>query len=187
MKTPTPRFFTVIPSPIGPLTLEASARGLTGLFMDSDSQGRSARNRNSRVHDERPFREVRRQLDAYFAGELRHFDLPLDLHGTAFQLQAWAALQEIPYGETLAYSEQARRIGNPRAVRAIGLANGKNPIAIIVPCHRVVGKNGNLTGYGGGLERKRFLLDLEKKFIPVPAGAHPPHPSPGHVRFHAAG
>lgn len=158
MKTPTPLFFTVIPSPIGPLTLEASALGLSGLYMDSHDRGPETKHR---VADAGPFREVRRQLEAYFSRQLRHFDLPLDLRGTPFQLQAWAALQNIPYGETIAYSEQACRIGNPKAVRAIGLANGKNPISIIVPCHRVIGKSGKLTGYGGGLDRKCFLLDLE--------------------------
>jgi methylated-DNA-[protein]-cysteine S-methyltransferase len=160
MKTSSPRFFTVIPSPIGPLTLEASPQGLSGIFWDS--QDRRTIETDQRVADERPFTEVRRQLDAYFAGQLRRFDLPLDLRGTPFQLQAWQALQKISYGSTIAYSEQAHWIGNPKAVRAIGLANGRNPISIIVPCHRVIGKSGKLTGYGGGLDRKRFLLELEK-------------------------
>lgn len=167
MKTSAPLFFTVLPSPIGPLTLEASPQGLTGLYMDSHNH--TGMNSVQRVDDETLFAEARRQLEAYFAGELRQFDLALDLHGTPFQLQAWAALQKIPFGTTITYGEQARWIENPKAVRAIGLANGKNPISIIVPCHRVIGKNGKLTGYGGGLDRKRFLLDLE---FPTLTSAH---------------
>lgn len=164
----TPLFFTVIPSPVGPLTLEASAHGLRSIIWHSPKT--PARDAPGRIADNRPFTEVRRQLEAYFAGQLRHFDVPLDLEGTPFQLRAWAALQKIPYGETITYSEQARWTGNPSAVRAIGLANGRNPVSIIVPCHRVIGKSGKLTGYGGGLDRKRFLLDLEQ--FATPPGEH---------------
>ncbi len=106
-------------------------------------------------------RESLSQLSSYFAGELRAFDLPLDPHGTEFQLAVWKALLRIPYGETCSYSELARAIGRPAAVRAVGMANGSNPIAIIVPCHRVIGSSGKLVGYGGGLPMKRMLLDLE--------------------------
>lgn len=102
-----------------------------------------------------------KQLGAYFAGELTEFDLELELVGTDFQRRVWAALQTIPYGQTASYGEIAERIGAPGAARAVGLANGHNPISIIVPCHRVVGATGSLTGYGGGIDRKRFLLDLE--------------------------
>ena len=102
------------------------------------------------------------QLKAYFAGKLRDFDLPLGPRGTAFQLGVWRALQEIPYGETISYGELARRIGNPKGSRAVGLANGSNPIAIVVPCHRVIGSNGKLTGYGGGLHNKEILLSIER-------------------------
>jgi methylated-DNA-[protein]-cysteine S-methyltransferase len=102
------------------------------------------------------------QLDAYFAGELTEFDLRLRLEGTEFQRTVWAGLCEIPYGETTSYGELAARIGRPRASRAVGLANGRNPVAIVVPCHRVIGAGGSLTGYGGGLERKQALLDLER-------------------------
>ena len=102
-----------------------------------------------------------RQLEEYFAGRRRQFDLPLDLHGTEFQKRCWQELLKIPYGETRSYADVARAIGNPSAVRAVGLANGQNPIAIIVPCHRVIGSDGSLTGYGGGLETKRKLLELE--------------------------
>lgn len=107
------------------------------------------------------FADVRDQLDQYFAGERREFDIQLDLVGNSFELSVWDALLRIPYGETPSYGEIARRIGAPSGARAVGLANGRNPVAIIVPCHRVIGADGSLTGYGGGLERKRFLLDFE--------------------------
>ena len=114
--------------------------------------------------DEHPvLRETARQLTAYFAGDLREFDLPLVMKGTPFQIRAWTALQQIPYGETRSYAEQARVIGAPDAVRAVGAANGRNPIPIVVPCHRVIGSNGKLTGFGGGLPLKRWLLDHESR------------------------
>ena len=106
--------------------------------------------------------KARRQLDEYFRGRRRGFDLPLAPSGTPFQLRAWTALQDIPYGATRSYGEQARAMGQPTAVRAVGAANGCNPIAIVVPCHRVIGGNGKLTGYGGGLDVKQYLLDLER-------------------------
>jgi methylated-DNA-[protein]-cysteine S-methyltransferase len=112
--------------------------------------------------DDEAFPEAVGQLEAYFAGERTDFELPLDLVGTAFQRRVWEALLTIPYGETRSYGEIARQIGAPSASRAVGLANGHNPIGIIVPCHRVIGSNGSLTGYGGGLDRKRALLALEK-------------------------
>jgi methylated-DNA-[protein]-cysteine S-methyltransferase len=107
-------------------------------------------------------REPVRQLDAFFGGELRDFDLPLKPKGTAFQQRVWKLLREIPFGETISYGELARRTGNPAASRAVGLANGSNPIAIVIPCHRVIGSNGKLTGYGGGLANKRWLIDFER-------------------------
>jgi methylated-DNA-[protein]-cysteine S-methyltransferase len=119
--------------------------------------------------DPTPFTEVIRQLDEYFAGQRTAFDVPITLVGTPFQRTVWAALQEIPYGETWSYGRLAERIGRRGAARAVGLANGRNPIGIIVPCHRVVGVTGNLTGYGGGLERKQHLLDLERR---RPGSAH---------------
>ncbi|MCZ0954964.1 MAG: methylated-DNA--[protein]-cysteine S-methyltransferase [Rhodospirillaceae bacterium] len=106
--------------------------------------------------------EVGRQLDEYFEGRRRQFDLPLAPSGTPFQLRAWKALQDIPYGATRSYGEQARAMGQPKAVRAVGAANGRNPIAIVVPCHRVIGGDGRLTGYGGGLDVKQYLLELER-------------------------
>ncbi|HKW98452.1 MAG TPA: methylated-DNA--[protein]-cysteine S-methyltransferase [Bryobacteraceae bacterium] len=107
--------------------------------------------------------EAIRQLRLYFAGELQNFDLPLEMNGTEFQRRVWAALRTIPYGETRSYSDIARQIGAPQAVRAVGAANGRNPIPIVVPCHRVIGRDGSLTGFGGGLAWKRLLLDLEAK------------------------
>jgi methylated-DNA-[protein]-cysteine S-methyltransferase len=112
--------------------------------------------------DDDAFAETRRQLEEYFAGERTSFDLPLDMHGHEFERRVWAALRQIPYGETVSYGEIAERIGAPGAARAVGLANGRNPVAIIVPCHRVIGANGKLTGFGGGLPMKRALLDLEQ-------------------------
>ncbi len=154
----TPLYYSTMASPIGPLALLATERGLSGVFMEA--HGTSIR--DEWISDDDRLAEVRMQLDSYFSGSLRVFDLALDLQGTPFQRQVWQALLEIPFGETISYGEQARRIANPKGVRAVGLANGRNPISIIVPCHRVIGKSGSLTGYGGGLERKRFLLDLEK-------------------------
>jgi methylated-DNA-[protein]-cysteine S-methyltransferase len=126
--------------------------------------------------DAEPFRQVIAQLCAYFAGDLREFDLPLSLLGTDFQLRVWQELLKIPYGETISYGQLACRIGSPKAPRAVGLANGSNPIPIIVPCHRVIGSNGSLTGYGGGLPNKKALLALESgqgRLHPVAVAAHP--------------
>ncbi|RAY15618.1 cysteine methyltransferase [Actinomadura craniellae] len=156
------RAHTVLDSPIGPLTLVAEGDALCGLYMNV--QRHRPPGETFGVHDPgaAPLGAAAEQLTAYFAGELTGFDLPLAMHGTEFQRRVWAALREIPYGETITYGELAREIGNPTASRAVGLANGRNPVSIVVPCHRVVGTTG-LTGYGGGLERKRFLLDLESR------------------------
>jgi methylated-DNA-[protein]-cysteine S-methyltransferase len=116
--------------------------------------------------DDTAFDEVRRQLDEYFAGTRREFDLPLTAEGTAFQQSVWAGLLRIPCGVTRSYGQLAEEIGNPKAVRAVGLANGRNPISIIVPCHRVIGANGTLTGYGGGLKAKSWLLEHEMRMTP---------------------
>jgi methylated-DNA-[protein]-cysteine S-methyltransferase len=152
---------TIVESPLGPLTLRAHDGVLSGLYMTEHRHGPAAEALGDRDDDGLP--AVREQLAAYFDGELAAFDLPLDLRGTAFQQRVWAALQEIPYGATVSYGELATTIGQPTAVRAVGLANGRNPISIVVPCHRVVGSTGSLTGYGGGVERKRALLDLETR------------------------
>ncbi|MEU8568554.1 methylated-DNA--[protein]-cysteine S-methyltransferase [Streptomyces pathocidini] len=154
------RTHTVIDSPVGPLTLVATDGVLSGLYM-TDQRHRPA-DETFGDPDDTAFEEPIRQLRAYFAGDLKTFDLPLSMAaGTPFQQRVWSALRDIPYGETISYGQLADRIGNPAASRAVGLANGKNPIGIIVPCHRVVGANGSLTGYGGGLTRKRHLLDFE--------------------------
>jgi methylated-DNA-[protein]-cysteine S-methyltransferase len=153
--------YTQIPSPIGDLTLAAAADGaLTGLYMDVP--GRPPPISGAARRDDGPFRIVAEQLGEYFAGARREFDLELGMGGSEFQRSVWDALRGIAYGATLSYGEIARRIGRPDEARAVGAANGANPISIIVPCHRVIGADGSLTGYGGGLERKRFLLELEQ-------------------------
>ncbi|MET7918408.1 methylated-DNA--[protein]-cysteine S-methyltransferase [Streptomyces avermitilis] len=150
----------LIDSPYGPLTLVATDGVLCGLYMVAQRHRPSEETFGAR--DEAPFGATVDQLTAYFAGELTEFDLPLRLDGTPFQRTVWEQLRRIPYGETRSYGELADALGNPKASRAVGLANGKNPLGIIVPCHRVVGADGSLTGYGGGLERKQRLLDFER-------------------------
>jgi methylated-DNA-[protein]-cysteine S-methyltransferase len=154
----------VIDSPVGPLTLVAIDGALSGLYMVKQRH-RPAEETFGAPGDPaaEPFAATAEQLTAYFAGELTEFDLPLNLRGTPFQGRVWAALRQIPYGETTTYGELATELGQPTASRAVGLANGKNPVGVIVPCHRVVGSTGSLTGYGGGLDRKRYLLDFERK------------------------
>jgi methylated-DNA-[protein]-cysteine S-methyltransferase len=155
----TIRVHTVVDSPTGPLTLVAEDGVLTGLYMDR--QRHRPHEETFGAPDATPFDAVIEQLTEYFDGARRDFDLPLVMHGTDFQRTVWRALCTVPYGETVSYGQLADRIGRPTASRAVGLANGKNPISIIVPCHRVVGSTGDLTGYGGGLDRKRQLLALE--------------------------
>ncbi|GAA1690339.1 methylated-DNA--[protein]-cysteine S-methyltransferase [Fodinicola feengrottensis] len=154
------RTHTVVDSPVGPLTLVAEDGTLAGLYMEK--QRHLPSQETFGVPDPDSFTEVIQQLKEYFAGDRTDFDLPIAFAGTDFQHTVWTALRDIPYGETVSYGELAERIGKPTASRAVGLANGKNPIGIIVPCHRVVGSKGDLTGYGGGIERKRFLLDFER-------------------------
>ncbi|KUM78378.1 methylated-DNA--[protein]-cysteine S-methyltransferase [Streptomyces curacoi] len=150
---------TVVDSPYGLLTLVAEDGLLCGLYMTG--QRHRPPEETFGIRDESPFAAAQDQLEAYFAGELKEFTLELRLNGTDFQRRVWDRLRRIPYGETRTYGELADDLGNPGASRAVGLANGKNPIGIIVPCHRVVGANGGLTGYGGGLDRKQRLLDFE--------------------------
>ncbi|MFJ4918769.1 methylated-DNA--[protein]-cysteine S-methyltransferase [Streptomyces sp. NPDC088725] len=159
---------TVIDSPYEPLTLVATDGVLSGLYM-ADQRHRPL-DTVFGDRDPRPFTEAVRQLDAYFDGELTEFDLPVRLHGTAFQQSVWAQLRQIPYGETRTYGELAGALGKPGASRAVGLANGKNPISVIVPCHRVIGSAGSLVGYGGGLDRKQRLLVFEGAAAGAPAG-----------------
>lgn len=153
--------YTLMESPIGPLLLAGDAHGLHLVYFMNGRRPKSPA--PSWVEDKKPFQEAVAQLKAYFAARLRDFDLPLVLNGTDFQLQVWRRLQEIPYGETTSYGTIARELGAPEAARAVGLANGSNPIPIIVPCHRVIGSNGDLTGFGGGLPIKKKLLELESK------------------------
>ena len=158
--------YTTMKSPVGPLLLAGDERGLLRVSFGMVSVGGGKRERFPKAdwkENGAPFAELIWQLRAYFGGELKEFDVPLVLEGTEFQLQVWRTLRTIPYGETISYGDLAKRIGNPKAVRAVGLANGSNPIPIIVPCHRVIGSNGSLTGFGGGLANKKKLLALESK------------------------
>lgn len=153
--------YTTIESPVGPLLLAGDEGGLC--FVNFAAKKRAVTPHRDWTKTAKPFAEVIRQLHAYFRGELREFDVRLNMAGTAFQHRVWDSLREIPYGETTSYGQLARRIGQPSAVRAVGLANGSNPIPIIVPCHRVIGSDGSLTGYGGGLSVKEKLLALESR------------------------
>jgi methylated-DNA-[protein]-cysteine S-methyltransferase len=160
------RFRGRMDSPVGVLTLVAEDGGLAAVLWDRDFApgGAGVRFEGATDGDRHPvIVRAKRQLVEYFAGRRTEFDVPLALHGTSFQLEVWRRLLDIPYGETVSYQEQARRVGDVRKTRAVAAANGRNPISIIVPCHRVIGKNGDLTGFGGGLARKRLLLDLESK------------------------
>jgi len=154
--------WTRVDSPIGDLLLTSSGEGLSGLYLSTHvDKGTQPEMAAGWEREDDHFSPVVGQLEGYFAGERRTFDLQLSPVGTPFQHLVWSALREIPYGETRSYGAIAARVGKPGAARAVGLANGRNPISIIVPCHRVIGSTGTLTGYGGGLERKQFLLDLE--------------------------
>jgi methylated-DNA-[protein]-cysteine S-methyltransferase len=163
-------FHLTTPSPIGPILLTSDGERLTGLYLDARVERPMGTSVEVRIdaagvldREVPPLAEAARQLGEYFAGARQEFDLSLHLDGTPFQRQVWSALTEIPFGETWSYAELARHIGNPKACRAVGLANGSNPISIIVPCHRVIGADGSLTGYGGGIERKRRLLAHERQ------------------------
>lgn len=156
---------TEIPSPVGRLRAVATKAGLCGLLWPGTNDRRFENATKIELELVPLFKSLTQQLDQYFAGTLQAFDLPLKMIGTEFQQSAWRALQEIPYGQTRTYAQQAAAIGRPKAVRAIGAANGRNPISIIVPCHRVIGKNGSLTGFAGGTNVKRRLLELEQPTI----------------------
>ena len=156
-------YFTRAQSPVGPILLALSARGLLKLEFD---RGQSAQGDNQTWQESTPaLSPWLRQLDEYFSGHRQQFSLPLDLRGTDFQLQCWRALLDIPYGETCTYRTIAQAISHPRAFRAVGMSNNRNPIAIVVPCHRVIASDGSLCGYGGGLDIKRKLLDLEQSSL----------------------
>jgi methylated-DNA-[protein]-cysteine S-methyltransferase len=151
---------TRITSPIGALTLTSNGSALTrlGIAQTDDMDGTDVPAEADGV-----LSAAREQLDAYFDMRLTQFDLPLEPHGTGFHLRVWKSLRVIPFGETISYAELARRVDNPKAMRAVGAANGRNPLMIVVPCHRVIGADGSLTGFGGGIERKRWLLDHETR------------------------
>ncbi|AKU19220.1 cysteine methyltransferase [Luteipulveratus mongoliensis] len=148
---------------IGDVTIVLEGDGLVAVYMTEHRHAPDRSTFGPVVEDDALAETVEIQLRAYLAGERDDFDLPLAPHGTPFQQKVWQALLQIPYGETVTYGELAARIGSPAASRAVGLANGRNPISVIVPCHRVIGADGSLTGYGGGLERKQALLELERE------------------------
>ena len=158
--------FSYLPSPVGRLLIAGDSSGLRRIVFESERKPQSPA--PGWIEGGKPLAEAIEQLEAYFAGALQRFDLRLAAQGTPFQLRVWAALREIPYGATISYGELARRIGRPGAARAVGAANGQNPIPIVVPCHRVIGSNGNLVGFGGGLAVKRRLLALERTAASLP-------------------
>jgi methylated-DNA-[protein]-cysteine S-methyltransferase len=157
-----PDAMTTMPSPVGDLTLVASDAGLVAVLWENDRPDRVRLGPTVAAPDHLVLREAQRQLTAYFAGELSHFTVPLDPRGTEFQRSVWAALLTIPFGETRSYADIARQIGRPTAARAVGAANGRNPISIIAPCHRVIGSNGAMTGFAGGIAAKEKLLAFER-------------------------
>lgn len=161
-------YFTTLRTPFEQVLLVSDGDALAGLYLTGIDRGRSPD--PTWILDEGPFDVAREQLLAYFAGDRTEFDLPLRLDGTPFQVEVWNALRTIPYGVTASYGQVADQIGRPRAVRAVGSANGKNPISIIVPCHRVIASDGGLGGYGWGLERKSWLLEHEQR-VRAEAGA----------------
>ncbi len=158
-------FYRQFSSPLGKLLLTSDGQSLTGLFMTKLADGSAPEVTSNWKQDDAPFREVCTQLSAYFEGEIECFELKMQLVGTPFQERVWQELCEIPYGWAISYAELARRIGQPGSSRAVGGANGRNPISIIVPCHRVIGADGGLGGYGGGLDRKRWLLEHEAEVL----------------------
>jgi methylated-DNA-[protein]-cysteine S-methyltransferase len=155
-------YYSELDSPVGTLLLRGTGEALTGMYMQKQRYRPSLPEHSTR--DDKLFASARGQLNSYFAGELQTFDIPLAPEGTDFQKTVWKALLDIPFGATESYGSLAKRIGNDGAARAVGLANGHNPIGIIIPCHRVIGANGSLTGYGGGIERKQWLLEHERRF-----------------------
>ena len=156
----TPIYYTQLESPVGDLLLTLEDEQLTNICMSN--QKRTVKVQPDWVQSDRHFRTVARQLEDYFRGKRRTFDIPIRPLGTDFQMAVWQQLSKIPYGETATYGDIAKRIDNPKAVRAVGLANGRNPLPIVIPCHRVIGSNGQLTGFGGGLKNKALLLQIER-------------------------
>jgi methylated-DNA-[protein]-cysteine S-methyltransferase len=156
-------YYKTIASPVGSLRLVASDRGLCAVLFNGGRASKVEYGSALEQKDNQPvLKAAEKQLKEYFAGKRKKFDLPLDMRGSVFQIKAWRELQKIPYGKTISYGEQARRVGDANKARAVGMANGRNPLCIVVPCHRVIGVSGDLTGFGGGLKTKQFLLDLER-------------------------
>jgi methylated-DNA-[protein]-cysteine S-methyltransferase len=162
-------YFSMVESPVGPLTLVGEGDELVGVYFANASV--AAARPSGWVRDDGRLRPAAAQLGEYFAGRRTRFDLPLAPRGTAFQRAVWTALLEIPFGATASYGELARAIGKPAACRAVGAANGRNPLSIVIPCHRVIGADGSMTGYGGEIARKRTLLDLEARVLSVEGSA----------------
>lgn len=154
-------YYSIIKSPVDPILLVGDGTYLTGVFLNPETHNKHIQ--PDWKKSEKPFAKTIEQLEKYFSGDLTRFTIPIKMQGTDFQQKVWSALQSIPFGETVSYKTIADAIDSPKAMRAVGLANGKNPISIIVPCHRVIGANGKLTGYGGGLPRKAWLLDHESR------------------------
>ncbi len=166
-RIPKTAHYAVMNSPVGELTLLTSAAGLHAILWDNDAEHFSSKEiiaTSYQPANDEISRKTQKQLLEYFQGQRQNFDLPLVLNGTDFQIKAWQQLLEIPYGETVSYAEQAAKISNRNKARAVGMANGLNPISIVVPCHRVIGSNGDLVGFGGGLEKKAYLLNLERQY-----------------------
>jgi methylated-DNA-[protein]-cysteine S-methyltransferase len=155
------KFSRIIASPIGPLTLVGNGAALVGLYINRHVHPPKSEHWQNGNQDSF-LKEAEQQLSSFFKGEIQNFSLPIQPHGTEFQIRCWTELSKIPYGETISYGEMARRLGNPDASRAVGAANGQNPISVIVPCHRVIGANGKLVGFGGGIPRKAALLAFER-------------------------
>jgi len=153
--------FAIMDTPIGPLLIAENLSGVSAIIFNADAFSIP----DSWIQVDKLSSEVMKQLQQYFNGERYEFDLPLAPEGTSFQLEVWRALEKIPYGETISYLDLAKRIGKAAAVRAVGAANGANPLPIVIPCHRVIGHNGKLTGYGGGLEKKQYLLSMESLYL----------------------
>jgi methylated-DNA-[protein]-cysteine S-methyltransferase len=166
-------YYTCLESPIQQLMLTSDGESLTGLRMIEHRHAPEMTSDWKLDDKTRPFAQTKRQLAAYFKGKLTEFDLPLSLPGTNFQRLVWQELQKIPFGVVMSYGEMASHIANPNGSRAVGAANGRNPISIIVPCHRLIGSDGKLTDYGGGLERKEWLLAHESRYRPTPANSKP--------------
>lgn len=193
VKRARPAFYGLQPSPIGDLVLIGDGIALTELYLPGSPQASTLP--ADAVRQDAPFRQVALELEAYFAGELTQFGVPLAPHGTLFQQRVWSALLQIAYGTTTTYGQLASHLSHPSAARAVGLANGRNPIPIIIPCHRLIGAGGSLVGYGGGLERKRWLLDLEARGSRVSVDSAPGclaevtscSPSPGMQHWSYAG